>query len=76
MEEKKTHNKKLMIAVLQLLLESQCIDDKTFNSAITKIENQWNGGWRNPYITPIEKVEHKVQPIIWFKKYVVYFWKR
>lgn len=40
MEEKKTHNKRLMIAVLQLLLESQCIDDKTFNLAITKIENQ------------------------------------
>lgn len=40
MEEKKTHDKKLMIAVLQLLLESQCIDDKTFNIAINEIENQ------------------------------------
>lgn len=40
MEEKKTHDKKLMIAVLQLLLESKHIDDKTFNLAITKIENQ------------------------------------
>lgn len=47
MEEKKTHNKKLMIAVLQLLLESQCIDDKTFNIAISKIENQQSRGWRN-----------------------------
>ena len=40
MEEKKTRDKKLMIAVLQLLLENRCIDDKTFSSAITKIENQ------------------------------------
>ena len=40
MEEKKTHDKKLMIAVLQLLLESKHIDDKTFNLAISKIENQ------------------------------------
>lgn len=40
MEEKKTHNKRLMIAVLQLLLESKHIDDKTFNIAISKIENQ------------------------------------
>ena len=70
MEEKKTHNKKLMIAVLQLLLESKHIDDKTFNIAISKIENQQSRGWRNPYIPPIEKVEHKYNLSI----YLNYMW--
>lgn len=40
MENKKYELNKLMIAMLQILLDNKDIDEKTFNIAIQKIQNQ------------------------------------
>ena len=40
MENKKYELDKLMIAMLQILLENEDIDEKTFNISIQKIQNQ------------------------------------
>lgn len=40
MEDKKVELKKLIIAMLQIMLEHGSIDEKTFNQAIQKIERQ------------------------------------
>ena len=40
MENKKYELDKLMIAMLQILLENEDIDEKPFNISIQKIQNQ------------------------------------
>ena len=59
MENKKYELNKLMIAMLQLILDKGDIDEKTFNIAIQKIQNQESWALESPNIRPIEKVEHK-----------------
>ena len=59
MENKKYELNKLMIAMLQILLDNKDIDEKTFNIAIQKIQNQESRAWESQTIRPIEKVEHK-----------------
>lgn len=59
MENKKYELDKLMIAMLQILLDNKDIDEKTLKIAIQKIQNQESRAWESPNIRPIEKVEHK-----------------
>ena len=59
MENKKYELDKLIIAMLQLILDKGDIDEKTFNISIQKIQNQESRAWESPNIRPIEKVEHK-----------------